>query len=447
MPPHGDGDELPSFSPSIPHSTQDYSPKTPADPAAQIPSNTAMDMDLETLGCYYRGPSVDFRSLSSWLPPESPQIDWSEIINFAAPADAPEDRRPWSTDADMLGVNDAAAPQAAPPVPVGGGGHAAPWCATAGTTEIQHLEEEDAQRRFDSWKSDVEQRLLGEVDPLTVSDEKLVEAPAPAPAPEDGRPSDRDADTAQVNAAIEPVEEYERSPAQQAIFRWRSLTRSLDLLYERRFGSFKNGDELPGRFDIATNKPWSIVRFTGPDAKGRKPHQGRWKEKSMKGMRAVADPSPQPPEQQQQRYVGLKKTLELDDDGNGNKWRAHEYTPLVPSDDGSDKLIPADISLRVEFKEDEPLSSSSSKRSRSGAPKDGPKVPVKSAVWKHMTKVHVKVAANNADGSQRKKPCYKVMYAICHHCDKVFNADSGRHGTNNLSEHLDSCHCNCTHSH
>ena len=122
-----------------------------------------------------------------------------------------------------------------------------------------------------------------------------------------------------------------------------------------------------------------------------------------------------------------------------------------------------EFSLRVEFKEDEPPTAAaastkrkedeppsaaavSTKRSRSGAPKVGPKTaPKKSAVWEHMTKVHVKVAANNADGSQRKKSCYKVMYAICHHCDKVFNADSA-HGTNNLSKHLDSCHCNCTHS-
>jgi hypothetical protein len=61
-------------------------------------------------------------------------------------------------------------------------------------------------------------------------------------------------------------------------------------------------------------------------------------------MRAVADPSPQPPgRRQQQRYVSLKKTLELEDDGNdnGSKWRAHEYTPLLPSDDGTNKLIPA----------------------------------------------------------------------------------------------------------
>jgi hypothetical protein len=38
----------------------------------------------------------------------------------------------------------------------------------------------------------------------------------------------------------------------------------------------------------------------------------------MKGLRAVADSSLQPPGQQQ-RYVDLKKTLELDNDGNSNK--------------------------------------------------------------------------------------------------------------------------------
>jgi hypothetical protein len=94
------------------------------------------------------------------------------------------------------------------------------------------------------------------------------------------------------------------------------------------------------------------VPFTGPDSKGRKPHQGGWKEKSMTGMRAVADPSsPQPPAPgQQQRYVGLKKTLELDDDGNGNRLRAHEYTPLVPSDDVSDKLVPAVHVLLIKIK-------------------------------------------------------------------------------------------------
>jgi hypothetical protein len=51
---------------------------------------------------------------------------------------------------------------------------------------------------------------------------------------------------------------------------------------------FQNG-ELPEMKGV------SIVRFTGPDSKGRKTHQASWKEKIMKGIRAVADPSRQPP--------------------------------------------------------------------------------------------------------------------------------------------------------
>lgn len=60
----------------------------------------------------------------------------------------------------------------------------------------------------------------------------------------------------------------------------------------------------------------------------------------MTGMRAVADPSLVAG----QLYVGLKKGqlyVELDDDGNGNRWRAHEYTPLLPPDDDPSKLVPA----------------------------------------------------------------------------------------------------------
>jgi hypothetical protein len=84
-----------------------------------------------------------------------------------------------------------------------------------------------------------------------------------------------------------------------------------------------NGD-FPERCDISTDKPWSILPFRGG-------HQGRWNEKSMEGMRAVADPSslllvPG------QLYVGLKKTLELEDDGNGNgnRWRApRSYPPTM----------------------------------------------------------------------------------------------------------------------
>ena len=39
--------------------------------------------------------------------------------------------------------------------------------------------------------------------------------------------------------------------------------------------------------------------------------------------------------------MGLKKTLELHDgSGTVGKWRAHEYTPLLPSEDGT-KLVPA----------------------------------------------------------------------------------------------------------
>jgi len=64
---------------------------------------------------------------------------------------------------------------------------------------------------------------------------------------------------------------------------------------------YRNSD-LPERCEISMDKQWSIVRFTGPDSKGRKPHQARWKEQSMTGMRAVADPSLVAG----QLYVGLK---------------------------------------------------------------------------------------------------------------------------------------------
>ena len=65
-----------------------------------------------------------------------------------------------------------------------------------------------------------------------------------------------------------------------------------------------------------------------------------------------------------------------------------------------------------------------------------------------MTRVHVKVASDNAaDGSsKRKKNPYKLMYAIWNHCDKVFNADP-KNGTNNQSKHLANCKCDCPQSH
>jgi hypothetical protein len=96
-----------------------------------------------------------------------------------------------------------------------------------------------------------------------------------------------------------------------------------------------NGD-FPGRCGISRNKPWFIVPFI----RGCGQWRWDWNLESMKGMRAVGDPSslllvPR------QLYVVLKKTLELEDDADGNRWRAHEYTTLVPSDDGSHKLIAA----------------------------------------------------------------------------------------------------------
>lgn len=67
-----------------------------------------------------------------------------------------------------------------------------------------------------------------------------------------------------------------------------------------------------------------------------------WKEKGMAGMR----PEPSSLLPGQQGYIGPKKTLELYGGGGGGgggtagKWRAHEYTPLLPSEDGT-KLVPA----------------------------------------------------------------------------------------------------------
>jgi hypothetical protein len=72
MPPHGDGDEFLSFSPSIiPHySTQDL-PKTPADTSAsEIPPNTSME--LETLDYSFSSVDDDFIKSFSWTPPEPP---------------------------------------------------------------------------------------------------------------------------------------------------------------------------------------------------------------------------------------------------------------------------------------------------------------------------------------------------------------------------------------
>jgi hypothetical protein len=162
----------------------------------------------------------------------------------------------------------------------------------------------------------------------------------------------------------------------------------------------------------------------------------------MKGMRAAADPSPQPLGQQQ-LYVGLKKTLELDDDGNGNKWRAHEYTR------GNDHSTAAHVLLKkilrdqqscltfgrslhrrrshcalnskkinekmnhrrrpTKRKEDEPPLAAEAFTKR---PKIAPK---KSPVRDHMTKVHVKVAATtNKDGTQRSEEESSLQSHVCH---------------------------------
>jgi hypothetical protein len=63
-----------------------------------------------------------------------------------------------------------------------------------GTTEIPHLEKEDADLRpFCSWKSDI----FGDGREAA----PMVESLAPAPAPDDGRPSCKDADMTEVNEA------------------------------------------------------------------------------------------------------------------------------------------------------------------------------------------------------------------------------------------------------
>lgn len=88
---------------------------------------------------------------------------------------------------------------------------------------------------------------------------------------------------------------------------------------------------------MSTDNPWS---------KGRKPHQERWKEKSIKGMRAVADLSSLLPVLGQQGCIGLKKTLELHDASGQRhhqqvaRLRVHPALPVLPDDDAS-KLMPA----------------------------------------------------------------------------------------------------------
>jgi hypothetical protein len=100
-----------------------------------------------------------------------------------------------------------------------------------------------------------------------------------------------------------------------------------------------------------------------------------------------------------------------------------------------------EISLRFVYKVNEPPSSNSKRPRPDGdGPSNGPRM---SNVWEHMTRVHIKVASDNGDGSSKgKKNPYKLMYAICNHCDKVFNADP-KNGTNNQLKHLANCKCHC----
>lgn len=129
------------------------------------------------------------------------------------------------------------------------------------------------------------------------------------------------------------------------------------------------------------------------------------------------------------------------------------------------------MSLRVEFKEfkqNKPPSAAAetSKRSRNGGRKDGPKRRAEfkqddaetskrfsngarkggqSDVWNHMSEL---LAIDEDRSKNRRIPTYIRKYAICYHCDRVFNAPS-RQGTNNHQTHLNTCKikgpckCNC----
>ena len=64
-----------------------------------------------------------------------------------------------------------------------------------------------------------------------------------------------------------------------------------------------------------------------------------------------------------------------------------------------------------------------------------------SRVWQHFAKIFIEVPRETGS---KQKDCCRLVYAVCHNCDKVFRA-SPKNGTSSLRRHATSCQCKHMH--
>ncbi|CAD6255789.1 unnamed protein product [Miscanthus lutarioriparius] len=152
--------------------------------------------------------------------------------------------------------------------------------------------------------------------------------------------------------------------------------------------------ELPPYFLLRKNK-WKSLRT----------HSGYWKEREDEfiAIRSGDDSS----SSCSPSYHGVRRTLEFYlNDGTGGEgtktdWLIHDYQHLRKDEAGAALLLEEDVVLRKVFMKDN--------------------------VWKHFTKIRT----NDPD----------VVYAACHHCDKVLRAHPKKQGTSRLPRHRNSAKC------
>ncbi|CAN6343541.1 unnamed protein product [Urochloa humidicola] len=101
----------------------------------------------------------------------------------------------------------------------------------------------------------------------------------------------------------------------------------------------------------------------------------------------------------------------------------HEYYLLDPHSHLPGLVLQEDMVLRQVYKVGDTAQDNPAKPRgpRSGAPNAGTKV------WQNFTKIY------NRDD--------KLMYAVCHDCDKILCAQTKKDGTKSLSRHSETCSC------
>lgn len=241
--------------------------------------------------------------------------------------------------------------------------------------------------------------------------------------------------------------------------------------------------------------PWELGRLWfitskkfGSDEKTRR---GFWKEKDNE-FTAIRGDQWQQPAQRRPVYIGFKRTLEFYmNDGTKTEWLMNEFAMIHQSDDGhfflKEEVVISEVfkkdrdaNLRPPMhpqdrpremangndqgdqgdREDEPNMDNLASHGDDHPPRHGGaaqgdlQAPMgkrmrpdddtmassirisESEVWQQLTRIYVEVPKEV--GSSKRKDSKRLVYAVCHHCDRVFRASS-KNGTSSLRRHAEGC--------